>query len=113
MHSSVHGSPALTHLQMVHPRFDLQPHLISSLQALAASGIVIHTGFQLLTSSVQPHPSGDDLLSKHHSDTQHILHAEVEHPKINNSIIIKLSSLLCICYSIPLLVVDAQESCSF
>ena len=51
----------------------------------------------------------DDLLSKHHSDTQHVLHAEVEHPKINNSIIIKLSSLLCICYSIPLLVVDAQE----
>ena len=50
----------------------------------------------------------DDLLSKHHSDTQHVLRAEVEHPKM------KLSNLLYIIfYSIPLLVVDAQESCSF
>ena len=57
---SVHDySPALTHLQTVHPLFDLHPHLISSLQAVAASEIVIHTGTQPCSMSlVQPHPAG-------------------------------------------------------
>ena len=42
-HRLVHDSPALTHLQTVHPLLDLHPHFISSLQAVAASEIVIHS----------------------------------------------------------------------
>ena len=60
VHRSVHDSPALTHLQTVNPLHDLHPHFISSLQAVAASEIVIHSGTQLcLLSLVQPHPSGE------------------------------------------------------
>jgi len=110
VHSSVQ-SPALMHLQMVHPRFDLQPHLISSLQELQEWSSIWASRYNLVQST--PVPSGvwtDDLLFKYYSDIQHVLHVEVEHPKISY---IELHSLLCICYSIPLLVVDAQESCSF
>ena len=46
------------HLQWeLHHLFDLHPHLISLLQALAASGIVIQTGFHVFSSFVQPQPS--------------------------------------------------------
>ncbi len=37
VHKLVQCSPAFLHLQLVQPRLDLHPHLISSLQALAAS----------------------------------------------------------------------------
>ncbi len=47
------------HLHLLQPLGDLQFHLISSLQALAASGIVIHTIFNELRSLDHPQPSGD------------------------------------------------------
>ena len=60
VHGSVHDGPALTHLQTAHPLLDLHPHFISSLQAVAASEIVIHSGTQLCSLClVQPHPSGE------------------------------------------------------
>ena len=59
LQSSVHGRLALLHLhRLTQPAADLQPHLISSPQALAASGIVIHTGFQHPSRIVHPQPSG-------------------------------------------------------
>lgn len=50
------------HLHLLQPLGALQLHLISSLQALAASGIVIHTIFNESTSLDQPQPSGDGII---------------------------------------------------
>ena len=53
--------PALTHLHLLPPLEDLQLHFISSLQALAATGIVTQTIFKELSSLVQPQPSVSSL----------------------------------------------------
>lgn len=55
-HTATHGKPSLVHLQARQPRVDLHPHLISSVHAFAASGRVIHTGFQHPLLQVHPHP---------------------------------------------------------
>ncbi len=47
LHRSVQESPALMHLHLLQPLGALQLHFISSLQALAASGTVIHTIFSV------------------------------------------------------------------
>lgn len=52
------------HLHVVHPTSDLHPHLMSSREALAASGIVIQTGFQARSLFVQPRPSGGGAAAK-------------------------------------------------
>ncbi len=59
LHKSVQWRSAFMHLHLVQPRGDLHWHLISSLQALAASGNVIQT--TLMGSLDQPQPSGDGI----------------------------------------------------
>ena len=49
------------HLHLLQPLEDLQLHLISSLQALAASDRVIQTIFNELRSLDHPQPSGDGI----------------------------------------------------
>ncbi len=58
---SVHSKSALMHLHRVQPLTALQEHLIRSLHALAASGIVIHTGSQL-SFHFQPQSCGEGIL---------------------------------------------------
>ena len=50
---SVHTKPSLAHLHVRQPHTDLPPHLINSVQSLAALGWVIHTGVHTLPLIVQ------------------------------------------------------------
>ena len=51
----VHCSPAFLQLQLIQPLPDLQLYLMTSVHALAASGIVIQMGIQLVSaSSIHP-----------------------------------------------------------
>ena len=52
----------ISHLQTEHPLLVLHPHFISSLQAVAASEIVIiHSVPNPAHCLVQPHPSGEGI----------------------------------------------------
>ena len=61
VHRSVHGSPTLAHLHLVHFPFEEQWHLIYSEQALAASGCVIHKGCHFLSIFSQPQALGSGI----------------------------------------------------
>jgi len=50
------------HLHLLQPVGALQLRLISSLQALAASGTVIHTIFKESQFLDQPQPTGDGII---------------------------------------------------
>ena len=52
----VHFRPSFTHLHLVH--FPERPHIIRFLQALLASGSVVHSGSQLAFSFFHPQFSG-------------------------------------------------------
>ena len=83
---SIQERPALMHLHLVQPLGDLQQHLISSLQALAASAMVIQTTLKEPRSSDQPQPTVMGYsalalyrLSKCKSVVQHASHVEANH----------------------------------
>ena len=61
LHKAVHANPSLANFYVRQPRFDLHPHLISSVHALAGSGKVIHAGDHLLSLIVQPQPYGSGI----------------------------------------------------